>query len=60
MRKSSSESSELLLSVDFAAMLLAVRLKWRRLVVIDQSRSVSKVRFVCNINVMDESLVWCR
>ena len=60
MRKSSSESSELLLSVDFAAMLLAVRLKWRRLVVIDQSRSVSKVRFVYNINVMDESLVWCR
>ena len=41
-------------------MLLAVRLKWRRSVVIGQSRSVSKVRFVCNVNVMDESFVWCR
>ena len=46
-------------------MLLAVRLKWLRSVVIGQSRSQlvklgRSVRFVCNVNVMDESFLWCR
>ena len=50
--------------VIFAVMLLAVRLKWRKSVVIGQSRPVSNlgrsVRLVCNVNVVDESFVWCR
>ena len=47
--------------VSFAVMLLAVRLKWRRSVVIGRSRSVSEVRsfcsFVCNVDVVNESFV---
>ena len=42
-------------------MLVAVRLKWHRSVVIGRFGSVSEVRsFVCNVNVVSESLVWCR
>ena len=50
--------------VSLAVMLLAVRLKWRRSVVIGRSRFVSGVRsfcsFLCNVNVVNESFVWCR
>ena len=48
----------------FAVMLLAVRLKSRRSVVIGRSRLLAKlgrsVRFFCNVNVVNESCVWCR
>ena len=50
--------------VSFAVMLLAVRLKWHRSVVIGQFGSLVKlgysVRFICNVNVVDESFVWCQ
>ena len=53
--------------VSFSVMLLAVRLKWRRSVVIGRSGSVGKVRslsyvalFVCNVNILNESCLWYR
>ena len=63
-----TESCEQLLSVEscksglyeliaqFAVMLLAVRLKWRRSLVIGQSQSVSKVRSFCSFRL----LCYCR
>ena len=45
-------------------MLLAVRLKWLRSVVIGRLDVLVKlgrsVRFVCNVNVVNESFIWCR
>ena len=45
-------------------MLLAVRLKRLRLIVISRSRSVGKVESFCSVrfdvNVVNESFVWCR
>ena len=45
-------------------MLLAVRLKWRSSVVIGRLDPLVKlgrsVRFVCNVNVVNESFIWCQ
>ena len=45
-----------LIAQQFAVMLLAVRLKWRRSLVIGQSRFVSKVRSFCSFRL----LCYCR
>ena len=50
--------------VSFAVMLLAVKLKWRKSVVIGRSRPLIKLghsdRFGCYVHVVNESFVWCR